>query len=304
MSNKGKKTEELCEFDRYPEYYKRLHYVEDTMLKLLVELFNENGQQNETDEYLDRADPREMDLYHLSIDDLHHIEVEQMRQCISKLARKISSRYSLRYKRAKRGNIDLRRTIQHAFSNSGGIPMKLRHKDRIISRPEIILICDVSESVANFSQFMLQLVYTIQNRFNFVRSFLFVDLIDEATSYFQDNDVEQAIGNALNRAKYSSGVFSDYGRVFDIFVQKYLPGISRRSTVIILGDARNNNFPTYGRSFEKIAEHVKKVVWLNPQLKEEWYSKDNIMDVYEPLCDQVFECKNLIQLERAMEELV
>ncbi len=304
MSYKGKKSEPLCEFDKYPDYYKRLHYVEDTMLKLLVELFNENGQQNETDEYLDRADPREMDLYHLSIDDLHSIEVEQMRQCISKLARKISSRYSLRYKRAKRGNIDLRRTIQHSFSSSGGIPMKLQHKERIISRPEIILICDVSESVANFSQFMLQLVYTIQNRFNFVRSFLFVDLIDEVTSYFQSNDVEQAIANALDHGRYSSGVFSDYGRVFDIFINKYLPGISRRSTVIVLGDARNNHFPIHGKSFEKIAEHVRKVFWLNPQPKNEWYSKDNIMDVYEPNCDQVFECRNLKQLEKAMEEVV
>lgn len=304
MSCKGKKSEPMNEFDRYPEYYKRLQFVEDTMIKLLAELFNESGQQNDTDEYLDRADPREMDLYHLNLEQLNDIEIEQMRRFISKLARKISSRYSLRYKRAKRGNIDLRRTIQYAFSTSGGIPMKLRHKERIISRPEIILICDVSESVANFSQFMLQLVYTIQNRFNFVRSFLFVDLIDEVTSYFQSNDVEQAIGNALNNGKYSSGVFSDYGRVFDVFVHKYLPGISRRSTIIVLGDARNNHFPTYGKSFEKIAEHVKKVFWLNPQPKDEWYSKDNIMDVYEPICDQVFECKNLKQLERAMEELV
>ena len=304
MSHKGKESEELCESDRYPQYYKRLKYVEDTMLKLLVELFNENGEQNDTEEYLDRADPREMDLYHLSLDQLNDIEIEQMRRFISKLARKISSRYSLRYKRAKRGNIDLRRTIQHAFSTSGGIPINLQHKERIISRPEMILICDVSESVANFSQFMLQLVYTIQNRFNFVRSFLFVDLIDEATPYFKENDVEHAIANALNRARYSSGVFSDYGRVFDVFVHKYLPGISRRSTVIVLGDARNNHFPTYGKSFEKIAEHVKKVVWLNPQPKDEWYSKDNIMDVYEPLCAQVFECRNLKQLEKAMEELV
>jgi len=304
MSYKGKKEEPINECDRYPDYYKRLQFVEDTMMKLLVELFNENGQRNDTEEHLDRADPREMDLYHLEIDKLHEIEVEQMQRFIAKLARKISSRYSLRHKRAKRGNIDLRRTIQYAFTTGGGIPMRLRYKKRIISRPEIILICDVSESVANFSQFMLQLVYTIQNRFNFVRSFLFVDLIDEATTYFQGNDVEQAITNALDHAKYSSGVFSDYGRVFDVFVNKYLPWISRRSTVIVLGDARNNHFPTYGKSFEKIAEYVKKVYWLNPQPKDEWYSKDNIMDVYEPYCRQVFECKNLKQLEKAMEELV
>ena len=182
--------------------------------------------------------------------------------------------------------------------------MKLGYKKRIISRPEIILICDVSESVANFSQFMFQLVYSIQNRFNFVRSFLFVDMIDEVTCCFKNRDVEKAIDDALMQGEYSSGVFSDYGRVFDIFAKKYLPEVSRRATVIVLGDARNNHFPTFVKSFEKISEHVRKVIWLNPQPREEWNDKDNIMDVYESYCDQVFECRNIKQLEKAMEEII
>ena len=290
--------------DKFPEYYKRLQYVEDTILKLISELFRDDHQQDRTDEYLDRADPTEMALYHLDLEELNNLEIEQIRRLIARLARKLSSRYSLRYKRAKHGNIDLRRTIQYAFSSSGGVPMKLRHKERVVSRPEIILICDVSESVANFSQFMLQLVYSIQNRFNFVRSFLFVDLIDEVTGFFKNRDVEKAIDDALMKGEYSSGVFSDYGRVFDIFVRKYLPEISRRATVIVLGDARNNHFPTYGKSFEKISEHVRKVIWLNPQPIEEWNDKDNIMEVYEPYCHQVFECRNIRQLEKALEDLV
>lgn len=293
-----------CEADKFPEYYKRLQYVEDTILKLVSELVRDDHQKDKTDEHLDRTDPAEMSLYHLNLDELNSLEIEQIRRLITKIARKLSSRYSLRHKRAKRGNIDLRRTIQHAFTASGGVPMNLKHKERIISRPELILLCDVSESVANFSQFMLQLVYSIQNRFNFVRSFLFVDLIDEVTDFFKNRDVEKAIDDALVKGEYSSGVFSDYGRVFDVFVRKYLPGVSRRATVIVLGDARNNHFPTYGKSFEKISEHVRKVIWFNPQPMEEWNDKDNIMAVYEPYCDQVFECRNIKQLEKAMDEIV
>lgn len=298
------KCEEQNRASLFPEYYKRFKYVEDTIIKLVAELFNENQTQDKTEEFLDSSDPAEMNMYHLSVEDMNFLELEQMRRAISRLARKLSSRYSLRYKRAKHGSIDLRRTIRQAFVSTGGVPVELKHKKRIISRPEIILLCDVSESVAAFSQFMLQLVYAIQFHFSYVRSFLFVDLVDEVTGYFKNRDVDQAIQEALAQGKYSSGVFSDYGRVFDLFSRTYLPAVSARSTVIILGDARNNHFPDYGKSFEKICSQVRRVIWLNPQPKSEWNTRDNIMNVYTAHCHEVFECSTIRQLEKVMDELL
>lgn len=301
----GKECGEQNRASMFPEYYKRFKYVEDTIIKLVAELLNDNNQtQDKTQEFLDSNDPAEMNMYHLSVEDLNFLEVDQMRRAVSRLARKLSSRYSLRSKRAKHGGIDLRRTIRQAFVATGGVPMELKHKKRIISRPEIILLCDVSESVAAFSQFMLQLVYAIQFHFSYVRSFLFVDLIDEATPYFKNRNVEQAIQDALARGKYSSGVFSDYGRVFDLFARTYLPAVSARSTVIVLGDARNNHFPDYGKSFEKICSQVRRVVWLNPQPRREWNTRDNIMDLYSQHCHEVYECSTIRQLERIMDGLV
>jgi uncharacterized protein with von Willebrand factor type A (vWA) domain len=289
----------------FPEYYKRIKFVEDTIIKLVAEMLGDNVKPSEkTEEVLDSSDPAEMSMYHLDIEDLSFLEVEQMKRAVSRLARKLSSRYSLRYKRAKHGGVDLRSTIRRAFVSTGGVPVDLKRRKRIISRPEIVLLCDVSESVAAFSHFMLQLVYAIQFRFSYVRSFLFVDLIDEVTPYFRTRGVDQAVQDALDHGKYSSGVFSDYGRVFELFARSYLPTISPRSTVIVLGDARNNHFPDYGKSFEKICESVRRVIWLNPQPKSEWNTRDNIMDLYSQHCHEVYECSTLRQLERIMDNLV
>ena len=105
MSCNCKKSTSQCEFDKFPEYYNRLQYVEDTILKLISEMFEDDHPQDRSDEYLDRADPSEIPLYHLDLEELNKLEIEQIRRLIARLARKLASRYSLRYKRAKHGSV-------------------------------------------------------------------------------------------------------------------------------------------------------------------------------------------------------
>ncbi len=151
---------------------------------------------------------------------------------------------------------------------------------------------------------MLQLVYTIQNRFRNVRSFLFVDTVDEVTQYFWNQDIEEALKNAFVNAHFSISGFSDFGKVFVTFATKFLPGISPQSTLIILGDARNNWRPDEKEFLEKISKHVRGVIWFNPQPRERWDTEDSIMSVYAPYCSQVFECRNLKQLEKVVEAIL
>ena len=157
------------------------------------------------------ANIREKEFYRLN-----QLEVQEIRKHITKMARKLASRYARRYRRAKHGEIDLRRTIKNAMIN-GGTPVRLKYRKRVISKPELILLCDVSGSVAIFSEFMLQLVYTIQNRFSHIRSFLFVNTVDEVTEYFNNNNIEEALEKAFAKARYAMSPFSDYGRVFRLF---------------------------------------------------------------------------------------
>ncbi len=282
----------------YSEWLKNLDYLEETMRKLLENLFLKIFGRDALEELVAAANLKEKECYRLT-----NLEIEEIRLRISKLARKLAARKGRRYQRAKRGQVDLRRTFQKAL-NTGKVPIHLKHRKRVLSKPELVLLCDVSGSVAVFSEFMLQLVYTIQNRFRKVRSFLFVDTVDEVTQYFWNQDIEEALSNAFGKAHCSISGFSDFGKVFATFATKFLPGISPQSTLIILGDARNNWRPDEKEFLEKISKHVKKVLWFNPQPREKWDTEDSIMSVYAPYCTQVFECRNLKQLEKVVEAIL
>ncbi len=281
-------------------YRKRLDFVEEIILKQLARIL----EVEELERYLDDSEMEDREFSLLDTyfsDDAYRAE---MRRRVMKLARSLRSRYALHLRKARRGGIDLRRSMQKAFQETGGIPVRLLHKKRVIARPEIVLLCDVSLSVEAFSEFMLLLVYTLQNCFRHVRSFLFVDRVDEVTGYFLNPEVDEAVRSAITRAGYAEGVASDYTRVFETFADKYLDGVSRRSTVIILGDARNNGLPPELSFLRKIRDQVKDLLWINPQPREEWDTGDSVMGFFAGCCDRVFECRNLRQLEAVMEEIV
>ena len=283
----------------FPLYLERLAFVEDTIEELLLGIF-EGGAAADIDE----APPapgniEEAKLYGLDRPEADREEIEEIRRFIAKLGRKLAVRLSRRYRKSKRGRVDLQRTTRSAFS-TGGIPVLLKNKKRTRKQSEMVLLCDASKSVAPFSAFMLQLVYSLQNQFRAVRSFLFVDVIDEVTEYLRGTDFDRALERALTEGRFSRSGISDFGRVFAMFASKYLPDISPRSTVIVVADARNNGYPDERNYLEQIAGRVRRLIWLNPQPSEEWDKDDNIMSVYAPYCDQVFECRNLKQLEEAV----
>jgi len=219
---------------RYCKWLDCLSFLEKYMESLLEDLLVRKFGSMILEEIALAANIREKEFFRLD-----QLEIQEIRKQITKMARKLASRYARRYRRAKHGKIDLRRTIKNAMIN-GGTPIRLKYRRRVISKPELVLLCDVSGSVAVFSEFMLQLVYTIQNRFSHIRSFLFVNTVDEVTEYFTNNSIEEALDKAFAKARYAMSPFSDYGRVFRQFEKEYLPTFSPQSTLIILGDARNN----------------------------------------------------------------
>ena len=283
---------------RYSKWLECLSYLEKYMESLLEDLLVRKFGSEMLEEIALAANIREKEFYRLD-----QLEIQEIRKQITKMARKLASRYARRYRRAKHGKIDLRRTIKNAMIN-GGTPIRLKYRRRVISKPELILLCDVSGSVAVFSEFMLQLVYTIQNRFSHIRSFLFVNTVDEVTEYFTNNSIEEALEKAFAKARYAMSPFSDYGRVFRQFEKEYLPTFSPQSTLIILGDARNNYRHDERDCLQRIGEQVRKILWFNPQPQEEWNTEDSIIGIYAPYCRQVFECRNLKQLEEVTEAIL
>jgi len=245
-----------------------------------------------------RENLNQMDFFRLTTP-----QVAEIRKKIGKLAHRLAARLSFRRKRAKRGLIDLPKTIRRSI-NTGGTPINPAYRNRYPTRPEFVILCDISGSVRVFSEFMLQLIYSIQNRFIHVRSFVFVDTPDEITKYFQNREIEDGIKDMYNKGRFSKTAFSDYGQMFIDFCEHYPMVLDKKTTLLVVGDARNNYNRDHADYFQKICAQVRRVIWLNPEPKEKWNQEDSIISVYGEYCNQVFECRNLQQLESVTRKIL
>ena len=238
---------------------------------------------------------KEMDFNLLSEE-----QVDEIRNTLRRLARRLATRNGYRYARARRGIVDLRRTASRAVQ-TGGVPLLLYCRQRVPDKPDIVVIYDLSGSVALFSEFILQLVYTLHKSFNNkVYSFAFVDCIAETTSFIKGENLNREIRNIVEKTKISKTNFSNYGQVWKQFAQQFIKVITPKTIVLVLGDARNNWYPAYEEYFSDISAACKKLIWLNPSPMEKWNTEDSIISIYGPYCNHVFECRNLQQLEAAV----
>ncbi len=230
-------------------------------------------------------------------------EVAQMKTVVARLARRIKDALVLRQRQERRGRIDTRRTTRKSLAY-GGVPMEVFLKRRRRDRPRLITVCDVSDSVRNASRFMLQLVWSLQECFSRVRSFVFVSEIAEVTQAFNTYPVERALDWALKGAPVDYHCRSDFGYAFSRFVRTELDTLDRRTTILVLGDARNNYNDPQAWALRMIRDRVKGVIWLNPEGQWGWGVGDSVMPMYAAACDLVRECRTVGQLGEVVDGLV
>lgn len=243
--------------------------------------------------------PEDVDFMHASRE-----EMGNLRKAIFPLTRKLAARLARKRKHGRKGPLDFRDTVRHSLSY-GGVPAEPRFKYPRPSKPEIFVVADISGSVAAFARFTLHLVYAISNQFSKVRAFVFIDGIDEVTSFFETTD---DIGEAVHRVNTEADVVwvdghSDYGHAFEVFWNKWGREVGPKTTVIILGDARNNYHASQSWVIKEMQKKARHVYWLNPEPKAYWNTGDSIVGEYGIHADGVFECRNLRQLERFVENL-
>ena len=237
--------------------------------------------------------PEDLDVMHANRE-----ELAQLERALRPLSRKLATRLARRRRRRRRGPVDLRHTVRRSLS-TGGVPLDLRFKPPRPAKPEIVVIADVSGSVASFARFTLHLVHAISSQFSKVRSFVFVDGLDEVTDYFDGVD-DPAVAVARINAEADVVAFdghSDYGRALLSFHERFAKDVTRRTTVLILGDGRNNYHQAHAEVVADLASRARNVFWLNPEPASYWNSGDSIIDQYAPYCDRVVECRTLRQLE-------
>jgi uncharacterized protein with von Willebrand factor type A (vWA) domain len=244
--------------------------------------------------------PEDVDFMHASRE-----EMTALRRAIWPLTRKLAVRLARKRRHGRKGPLDFRSTVRHSLSY-GGVPAEPKFRYPKPAKPEIMVIADISGSVAAFARFTLHLVYALNSQFSKVRAFVFIDGLDEVTSYFEGVD---DIVEAIHRVNTEADVVwvdghSDYGHAFEVFNEKYGKDVSSKTTVLILGDARNNYHAAQSWVIKDIQQKARKTFWLNPEPKSYWDTGDSIVGDYSVHCDGVFEVRNLRQLEAFVENLV
>jgi len=225
-------------------------------------------------------------------------ELVALEKALVPLGRKLAARLAQKRRRRRRGVVDIRRTIRESLS-TGGVPLDIRFRPPHPSKPEIVVLADMSGSVASFARFTLLLVHALSGEFSKVRSFVFVDGVDEVTALFEEctDPAEAADRIAAEANMVADDGHSNYGQVFSSFVAAHVSSLNPRSTVLILGDARSNYHPARVDALAAIRRRVKKMYWLNPEPQSYWFSGDSVLGEYAPYCEEVVECRTLRQLE-------
>ena len=231
-------------------------------------------------------------------------EAAAIREALKPLARKLAARLAHKRRSTSDARLDFRHTVRRSMS-TGGVPVQLVFRKPHPTRPELIIIADISGSVATFAAFTLQLVYALRSQFTKVRTFVFVDAIAEVTELMQHVDNAAEVAHRINQGAAAARVYggSDYGNALRLFHRGWGDEVRRTSTVIVLGDARNNYLAPREENLAAIAERARKLYWLNPEPAASWNEGDSIISRYARHCDAVFECRNVRQLREFVEHL-
>ncbi|MYD42315.1 MAG: VWA domain-containing protein [Gammaproteobacteria bacterium] len=243
---------------------------------------------------------REELLRKVKLSNVEHRNFRLIQEIVYRMAKKLVSMHSQRKKVFKRGTLNVPRTLRHNMSYDGHI-FDLHWKSVKVDRPKVFAICDVSGSVANYARFMLMFLYALEDVMPKVRSFAFSSDLAEVTELFERNKIEDAIAKTLR--DYGGGS-TDYGQALVDFKKKCLDDVDNRTTIIILGDARNNYGDCKQDILQEIYSRSKRVIWLNPESRNTWNTGDAEMRKYTPYVHQAEECNSLVHLERTVSNLL
>ncbi len=230
-------------------------------------------------------------------------EVAEVRRAVRRLAEKLRGKARVRRRHAETGTIDLRRTLRASF-RTFGVPMRPVMRRKRPDRPKLVVLCDVSDSVRLAARFMLELVYALQELFSGTRSFVFVSELGEVTRLFAREPVGAALGRVFAGEAVSLADNSNYGRVFARFHADHLGKIDRRTTVVIIGDGRNNYQADEAWALTDLRRRARSLLWINPERRGSWSIGDSAMHLYAPHCTRVLEVACAAELEAAARLLI
>jgi len=231
-------------------------------------------------------------------------DLANLRRQVQPIARRLATRLTARRRLGRSGRLDVRRTVRASLS-SGGVPLTTIFKPHKPHKPELVVLCDVSGSVAAFAHFTVLLAFALREQFAKVRVFAFVDSTDEVTRFF---DRGGDVVDALQRMSHEADVVwydghSDYGHSFEVFVQKWPDAVTPKTSLLVLGDARTNYRAPALPALRSMVRQSRHAFWLNPEPRQYWSSGDSAAATYADVMPMV-ECRNVAQLQEFVEGLL
>ena len=239
------------------------------------------------------------------LDFLHmrRADLDDLRRELYPLARRLATRLAREQRSRHRGPLDFRRTVRASMA-SGGVPLVTHHRPKRPHRSELVVLCDVSGSVANFASFTLMLVFALREVFTKVRAFTFVDDVTEVTDQFRPGgDLVEAMTGLVEASAYAARMGrTNYGRAFSRFVEQHPDALTPKTSLLILGDARSNYADLQLPALREIVDRTRHQWWLNPEVRRQWDTGDSAASRYGALVPMV-ECRNLSQLAEFVRHL-
>ena len=251
-----------------------------------------------------RAERRRDSFASRSFASLTRDEIVRTETAVRRLAERLKSRLVKRERSRRRGTLSVRRTLRRNLG-LGGVPARLAFRRRRPERPDVVVLCDVSDSVRHVSRMMLLFLYTLQSLFTRVRSFVFVSDLGEVTEAFRaERDVSRAADLATAGKVVSLAGNSNYGRALRAFHRDFLGVVTRRTTVIVIGDGRSNYHPPEGWVLRDLSRKARRGVWICPEERWAWGSGDSEMPLYAACVERVAVVTRLADLEEVAQALV
>ncbi len=268
--------------------------LKDQLSKFVGQRIAENLSELPRDQRMD-------DLYNRPFSSLSDDDMLQLRKEVTRIASVLRTRLALRLKRAKTGRLDVKATLRNN-QKYGSVPVELHHRDQKM-KPKIVVICDISTSMRQVSELMLSLLFAIQDQISKTQAFAFIDHMKYISPYFEGSLPQEAVREVLHQMP--SGYYNtDLGTSLGDFDAAYKDMVDSRTTLIVVGDARNNYNDPGLDVFRMLARRSRSAIWLNPEAIPLWGTGDSDMPKYAPLCHRTFQVSNLNQLSEAVDHLL
>lgn len=227
-------------------------------------------------------------------------QLDRMRSLVRQMAKRLATRYAATRRKHLRGQLDVRRTLRRNMG-WGGIPFITVWKQKRIEKARVMVLCDVSGSVAWISQFLLMFLYALTEVLSDIRSYAYSDSLIEVSDIMEKEPIDDAIAHVLALMGFGN---SNYGAAFADFENGWMSQVTNKTTVIILGDARGNETDPRTDILARVSKRAKKIIWLNPEFKSSWGAGDSDIFRYAPYCNLVRVCSTLNDLDRVITDLL